>query len=105
MGSEFVDSNCVIRQSNGKAFSPDSLTQKWIRFCKAHNLKPIRLHDLRHTCATAMLGEGIDPKVIQTRLGHSDISTTMNIYVHTLPGMNKDAGDKLDDKILGSMLA
>ena len=52
-----------------------------------------------------MLGEGIDPKIIQTRLGHSDISTTMNIYVHTLPGMNKDAGDKLDDKILGSMLA
>lgn len=97
MGGDFVDSNLVIRQKNGKGFSPDSLTQKWIRFRKDHGLKEIRLHDLRHTCATAMLSAGVSPKVIQTRLGHSDISVTMNIYTHSLPSMNKDAGDKIDE--------
>lgn len=79
LGIDFVDSNYVIRQKNGKPYSPDSLTQKWERFCEANQLKHIRLHDLRHTCATAMLGAGVEPKVIQTRLGHSDISTTVDI--------------------------
>jgi integrase len=101
MGKDFVDSNCVIRQENGACYSPDSLTQKWIRFHKANELKPIRLHDLRHTCATAMLGEGVDFKVMQTRLGHSDIRTTMNTYAHTLPSMNKEAGEKLDTMMFG----
>lgn len=96
MGGDFIDSNLVIRQKNGKGFSPDSLTQKWVRFRKNHGLKEIRLHDLRHTCATAMLGAGVSPKVIQTRLGHSDISVTMNIYTHSLPSMNRDAGEKID---------
>ena len=96
LGMDFVDSNYVIRKKNGEAYSPDSLTQKWERFCDANELRHIRLHDLRHTCATAMLGAGVEPKVIQTRLGHSDISTTMNIYAHCLPSMNKDAGTKID---------
>ena len=98
-GQDFVDSGRVIRQSNGAAYSPDSITQKWIRFRKKHNLKEIRLHDLRHTSATAMLSVGVSMKVIQQRMGHSDISTTMNIYAHALPSMNKDAGEKLDKLI------
>lgn len=100
LGADFIDSGHVIRQPNGKEFSPDSLTQKWIRFRKAKGLKDIRLHDLRHTCATSMLLAGINMKVIQKRLGHSDISTTMNIYAHVLPSMNKDAGEKIDAAIL-----
>lgn len=99
-GADFIDSGHVIRQPKGKEFSPDSLTQKWIRFRTAKGLKDIRLHDLRHTCATSMLLAGINIKVIQKRLGHSDISTTMNIYAHVLPSMNKDAGEKIDAAIL-----
>lgn len=98
-GAGFVDSNCVIRQKDGKPFSPDSITQKWRRFVKQNNLKQIRLHDLRHTSATAMLSAGVSSKAIQTRLGHSDISTTFNIYAHCLPSVNKEAGEELD-KIL-----
>ena len=101
-GAEFIDSGNVIRQPKGNEFSPDSLTQKWIRFRKAKGLKEIRLHDLRHTCATAMLNADVNIKVIQSRLGHSDISTTMNIYAHALPSMNKDAGEKIDSMILGN---
>lgn len=105
LGKDFVDSRCVIRKPNGEAFSPDSLTQKWIRFINAHNLKHIRLHDLRHTCATAMLNAGISAKIIQKRLGHSDITTTLNIYAHALPSANKEAGNTIDDKILGQKQA
>ena len=105
LGKAFIDSRCVIRKPNGEAFSPDSLTQKWIRFINAHNLKHIRLHDLRHTCATAMLNAGISAKVIQKRLGHSDITTTLNIYAHALPSANKEAGNTIDNRILGTKQA
>ena len=92
----FVDSGYVIHKDNGEPYSPDSLTQKWVRFRHSNNLRDIRFHDLRHTCATAMIAKGVDNKTVQTRLGHSSIQTTMNIYAHCLPSMNKSAGDKLD---------
>ena len=48
----------------------------------ADELKHIRFHDLRHSCATLLYDSGIDMKAIQEWLGHSNISTTMNIYAH-----------------------
>lgn len=53
----------------------------------------IRLHDLRHTHATHLLQAGIHPKVVQERLGHATISTTMDIYSHVLPGMQESAAE------------
>ena len=47
-----------------------------------HGLKRIRFHDLRHTCASLLLANGISMKQIQEWLGHSDFSTTANIYAH-----------------------
>ena len=92
----FFDSGYIIHKEDGTPYSPDSLTQKWVRFRHQHHLRDIRLHDLRHTSATAMLAKGVESKVIQTRLGHANIQTTLNIYAHCLPSMNKEAGDKLD---------
>ncbi len=86
----------VIHKPNGDPFVPDSIAQKWERFRDANNLPKIRFHDLRHTCATTMIAAGIDPKTVQTRLGHSDIQVTLNTYSHCLPEMNKAAGDKMD---------
>jgi integrase len=57
----------------------------------------IRFHDLRHTAATLMLQQGIHPKVVQERLGHSDISMTLNTYSHVLPSMQEEAADKMDE--------
>ena len=51
----------------------------------------IRLHDLRHTHATALLSAGVNPKVVSERLGHSDVSTTLRTYTHVLPGMQAEA--------------
>lgn len=58
-------------------------------------LPEIRFHDLRHTSATLMLAAGVHPKVMQERLGHSDINITLDIYSHVLPAMQQDAADKL----------
>jgi integrase len=64
---------------------------------KRAGLPDIRFHDLRHTAATLMLSENINPKVVQERLGHSTIAQTMDTYSHVLPSMSRNAADVLDD--------
>ena len=51
----------------------------------------MRLHDLRHFHATVLMKEGINPMVVQERLGHSVISVTMDIYSHVMPGLQEKA--------------
>lgn len=58
-------------------------------------------HDLRHSTATLLLGQGVHPKIVQEILGHSEISMTLNTYSHVLPTMQKDAMGTLD-KLFGS---
>ncbi len=58
-------------------------------------LPDIRFHDLRHTAATMMLLRGVNVKVAQARLGHSQINLTLDTYSHVLPSMDRDAADKL----------
>ena len=50
-----------------------------------------------HSHATALIQAGVSPKVVQQRLGHSDITTTLNIYTHVTPVMDKAAADKVDE--------
>lgn len=97
MGEKFKNSGHVFSQEDGGEYRPESLTRMWRRFLEKNELKSIRFHDLRHSCATAMLEAGIDPKTVQTRLGHADISMTMNIYAHCTPNMDRNAAQKLDD--------
>jgi integrase len=63
---------------------------------KPVRLANIRFHDLRHTAATLLLAQGVHPKVVQERLGHSQISLTLDTYSHVLPTMQKEAAAKLD---------
>ena len=97
MGADFKDSGLVFSQEDGSAYRPESLTRMWRRFLKKYNLKDIRFHDLRHSCATALLEAGVDPKTVQSRLGHSDITMTLNIYAHCTQSMDRNAAQKLDD--------
>lgn len=87
----------VVCQKNGQPYKPFSFTKKFRTFLDKNNLRHIRLHDLRHTNASVMLSQGISPKVAQQRLGHSDFSTTMNIYSHVMKSMETEAAQKLDD--------
>ena len=66
------------------------------RFIKANDLPKIRLHDLRHSNATALIQAGVNPRVVQQRLGHSDVNITLNTYTHVLPEMDMEAAEKLD---------
>jgi integrase len=56
----------------------------------------MRFHDLRHTSATLLLSQGVHPKVLQERLGHSQISVTLDTYSHCLPTMQREAAGTLD---------
>jgi integrase len=63
---------------------------------RAAKLPVIRFHDLRHTSATLLLSQGVHPKVVQERLGHSQISVTLDTYSHVLPTMQVEAAGKFD---------
>lgn len=86
----------VISKKDGTPYNPDSLSQKFRRFLERNNLPHIRLQDTRHTNATLLCGAGVDPKTVQARLGHADISTTMNIYVHALQENGRKAAGLID---------
>jgi integrase len=60
------------------------------------DLPSVRYHDTRHTHATQLLEDGVHPKVAQERLGHSTITTTMDIYSHVTETMQVDAAARLD---------
>lgn len=66
----------------GDLILPDNLTHTFKKILKRNELKDIRLHDLRHSCASIMLASGVPLKEIQEWLGHSDFSTTANVYSH-----------------------
>lgn len=68
---------------------------------KKAGLPNIRFHDLRHTAASLLLAQGVQPRVIMETLGHSSISLTMDVYSHVMPLMKQDAAEKMDE-ILGA---
>ncbi len=57
----------------------------------------MRLHDLRHAHATILLQQGVHPKIVQERLGHSTVATTLDIYSHVLPGLQEAAARRFDE--------
>lgn len=85
----------VCLNSALRAFSTRSLWENFSDFCKKHNIRKIRLHDLRHTHATMLVLSGTDFKTISNRLGHGDIKITLNRYSHVLEEMDKKASDNI----------
>lgn len=69
--------------SGDKPIAPTTLERKKNEYCKLANVKQIRIHDFRHSHATILYHKNVKVKTIQERLGHADISTTLNTYVHT----------------------
>jgi integrase len=91
--------NLVFTQITGKPMSSASFSRMFRDFLKRKNLPLIRFHDLRHTNATLMLASGTSAKVASSRLGHSSIGITMDLYTHVLQELEQDAADKLNDVI------
>ncbi len=70
--------------------------RQYAKIVKAAGVRRIKFHGLRHTCATLLLKAGVPVKVVQERLGHRKIETTLNVYAHVLPSMSADATAKLE---------
>ena len=73
-----------------------NVTRAFKSLVASRELPAIRLHDLRHSCATLMLAQGVSPRVVMETLGHSQISLTLNTYSPVLPAMQDDAASKMD---------
>jgi integrase len=97
IGRALSDSDLVFSDIEGKPFLPNSVTHAWIKLVRHTGLKSIRLHDARHTHASLMLKQGIHPKIVQERLGHSSISITLDTYSHVAPGLQEAAARRFDD--------
>lgn len=88
----------------GEIRSPNEISRRWRHRVEAAraagvDIPRLTLKGLRHTHATLLLELGIHPKIVQERLGHSNISTTMNIYSHVTPTMQRDAVERLAEAL------
>jgi integrase len=98
-GADYNDFDLVFAQKNGKPLQPTEMARNYRKMVEKSGLPYIRFHDLRHTHATLMLQQGIHPKVVSERLGHSTIGITMDTYTHVLPNMQKEAAHQFEQLI------
>lgn len=97
LGDNWHDSNKIFTSLNGQPLHPDTLSSWFGRFVKKNNLPKISLHSLRHTNATLMIANGIDIKTVSKRLGHSNVTTTGNIYTHAIQASDERASEMLEN--------
>lgn len=95
-GEKWKDLDLIFCTPLGTPFEPANVLKALKSCLREAGLPQIRFHDLRHTAATLMLLEGINPKIVQERLGHSDIGLILNTYSHVLPSMQEEAAEKMD---------
>jgi integrase len=99
-GARWQEHGFVYTSGVGTPMEPRRITREFKALLKASGLPAIRLHDLRHSCATLLLVQGVSPRVVMETLGHSQVSLTLNTYSHVLPALQRDAASKMD-AILG----
>jgi integrase len=95
-GSQWQDHDLVFCNQYGSFLRPDRVRKQFQKLLAEAGLPHMRFHDLRHSAATILLSMGVPVKVVQEILGHSNISTTLNIYAHVLPTMQNEAMGKWD---------
>jgi integrase len=97
LGVRQSDETHVCLQPSYRPWPPRNLSSKFGQFMIASGLPRLKgLHKLRHSHATHMLGANVHPKIVQERLGHANIATTIDLYSHVMPGMQEDAADRVD---------
>lgn len=99
-GDKWHDLDLIFPTPLGTPNDFSNLIKVYKKCLRDAGLPNLRFHDLRHSAATLMLQEGINPKIVQERLGHSDISLTLNTYSHVLPSMQEEAAEKLDELLI-----
>jgi integrase len=99
--TRWQDYDLVFPSSRGTPMGPRNLLRHFKITLERAGLPNVRFHDLRHTAASLMLMQGTHPKVVQERLGHSQISVTLDTYSHVLPSLQAEAAEKIDELVEG----
>ena len=86
----------VVTNVDGSAPNPEAFSNLFAKLVRAAGLQPIRLHDLRHSYATAALAAGVPVKVLSQRIGHADVGVTLTVYAHVMPGDDEEAARRAD---------
>ena len=99
-GELWKNSNRLFVKSDGSPMNPSTISKWFVKFVAKIGLPVINFHGLRHTNATLLISQNIDIAVVAARLGHSQITTTLNFYVHPITSHNKVAGSALENLLL-----
>lgn len=81
--------------------TPDRLHKDMTKYSKVAGVKRIRIHDLRHSHASLLIEQGVQPNIVQDRLGHENIETTLKTYSHMYPNKQYEVAEFINDMILG----
>ena len=98
-GKEYQDNNFVCCYADGHLFNPKRFSAKFHELLRNNNLPIIRFHDLRHSHASLLVKMGVKPKEISSRLGHSNISITMDLYSHLYEETDRQVADMFEELI------
>ena len=91
----------LFRRDNGQPMTPNSFTYRFKLILKKHGLPPqLTIHSLRHTCASLQIAHGVDVRTVASNLGHSQTSTTLDIYAHAFDKQRRESQKTLED-VLG----
>ncbi|MCW2632136.1 MAG: putative integrase [Pseudonocardia sp.] len=85
----------------GTPLEPRNVNRSWYVVRRRTGLDWLRLHDLRHACATFLIAAGASPRTVMAQLGHSQLALTMNTYAHVLEEVQREAVDRLGDTLFG----
>jgi integrase len=94
------DTDLVFCRPNGYPLSGSVVTHRFQELLSRAGIARRRFHDLRHSCATLLLAQGVPARVVMDVLGHSQISLTLNTYTHVLPELKRDAADRMNELLL-----
>lgn len=98
-GQNWEEHDYIFCTFGGRHLNPNYVVDELKKLLKRAGLPDIRFHDLRHSVASLLFAMEVHPKIVQELLGHSNISITMDIYSHMLPGMQQEAVKKLDQAL------
>jgi integrase len=100
-GEAWQGSGYLFTNELGQPYYPGYFSDAWERRIAALGLPRIRLHDARHSCFSAMVKDGTPIKVVQELAGHASPTITLEVYAHVLPGMAKEAGERMSAQLFG----
>ncbi|MCH7737783.1 MAG: tyrosine-type recombinase/integrase [Chloroflexi bacterium] len=97
LGIELDETGYVFCLPDGHPYNPDSVSLDFANLTKLAGLPHLRLHDLRHSHATIMMEQGVNPKTVAERLRHSSVVITLDTYSHVLPNIQEEAAVKFEE--------